>query len=467
MTGATVPVMRRLAPVGVMAAVWGLFVVYSWPGFMSYDSVKQLVQARSGELGNWHPPLMAWLWSVMDSIVAGPALMLVLQTGLFVSGLYAVLRRYAAPMRAAVVAAIVFLFPPVFAPMSVIWKDSLMAAVLLCAVAGVASARRAPQVLGWIGLVMAAALRHNAPVVIVPITAMIVPFAPSWPTWRRRALGAGLGVAASIAGVVVSARLTRVDEHPFANMIAMPDVAAVIAAGPMTDADARALLGDVKLAVAEDVQGRLRALHAEDTDWQPLSVGEARVFEMATSDAQASALVRAWLRAIVEHPGAFLAHRWHLWLKVLGWTDRRPIPYVTPVSENRDVIAVAGEARSYSGFQRAVGRLLLRFSRNIVFWPMLYFVLGIGLLVLLWRDPLQRGLLLGALGYEVALFFASPGGQEHRYSHWMITCVVIAAAVRLLDVARGRSRRGPEAAPADARDRARTDVRDGSPRASC
>jgi len=370
-------------------------------------------------------------------------------------------------MRAAVVAAIVFLFPPVFAPMSVIWKDSLMAAVLLCAVAGVASARRAPQVLGWIGLVMAAALRHNAPVVIVPITAMIVPFAPSWPTWRRRALGAGLGVAASIAGVVVSARLTRVDEHPFANMIAMPDVAAVIAAGPMTDADARALLGDVKLAVAEDVQGRLRALHAEDTDWQPLSVGEARVFEMATSDAQASALVRAWLRAIVEHPGAFLAHRWHLWLKVLGWTDRRPIPYVTPVSENRDVIAVAGEARSYSGFQRAVGRLLLRFSRNIVFWPMLYFVLGIGLLVILWRDPLQRGLLLGALGYEVALFFASPGGQEHRYSHWMITCVVIAAAVRLLDVARGRSRRGPEAAPADARDRARTDVRDGSPRASC
>jgi len=65
-------------------------------------------------------------------------------------------------------------------------------------------------------------------------------------------------------------------------------------------------------------------LHAEDTDWQPLSVGEQRVFDLATNDAQASALVRAWRRAIVEHPRAYLAHRLHLWLKVLGWTDRRP-----------------------------------------------------------------------------------------------------------------------------------------------
>jgi hypothetical protein len=441
-------VLRRLAPIALLVAVWGLFVAYSWPGFMSYDSVKQLVQARSGELGNWHPPLMAWLWSVLDSIVAGPALMLILQTGLFMIGLFAVIRRYAAPMRAAVVSAAVFLFPPVFAPLSVIWKDSLMAAVLVCAVAGLASQARLARVLGWLGLVAVAALRHNAPILIVPIAAMLVPLPERGPTWRRRALGAGVGVAVSIAGLLVSRGLTRVDEHPFANMIAMPDVAAVIATSEaMPDAEVRALLGDVPLAVARDVQARLRAIDADDTDWQPLSVGEQHVFELVTTDAQAAAMTSAWRRAIAEHPGRYLAHRMVLLGKVLGWTHRRPIPYVTPLSENRDVIAVAGEVRSYSGFQRAVGRVLLRLSRNIMFWPMLYVVLGIGLLVILWRDPLQRGLLLGALGYELALFFASPGGQEHRYSHWMITCVVIAAAVRLLGVARGgqADRSGPPA----------------------
>ena len=244
---------------------------------------------------------------------------------------------------------------------------------------------------------------------------------------------------ASIAGLGLSRALTRVDEHPFANMIAMPDVAAVIATSDrMTDAEARELLGEVKLAVADDIQGRLRALQAEDTDWQPLSVGVGHVFELVTSDEQAAAMMAAWRRAIAAHPGAYLAHRMLLLSKVLGWTARRPIPYVTPLSENRDTIGVAGEVRSYSGFQRAVGRFLGKISRSIVFWPTLYFVLGVGLLGILWRDGLQRGLLMGALGYELALFFASPGGQEHRYSHWMITCVVIAAVVRLLGVARRR-----------------------------
>jgi hypothetical protein len=431
-------VVRRLAPIALLAAVWGVFVAYSWPGFMSYDSMRQLVQARSGELGNWHPPLMAWVWSMLDSIVAGPALMLILQTGLFMIGLFAVLRRYAAPMRAAVVSAAVFLFPPVFAPMSVIWKDSLMAAVLLCAVAGLTSPARLARILGWLALIAVAALRHNAPLLIVPIAAMLVPLPEGGSTWRRRALGAGLGVAVSIAGLLASRALTRVDEHPFANMIAMPDVAAVIATSEaMTDAEVGTLLGDVQLAVTRDVQARLRALQADDTDWQPLSVGEQHVFELITTDAQAAAMSSAWRRAIAEHPGRYLAHRLVLLGKVLGWTHRRPIPYVTPLSESREVIAVAGEVRSYSAFQRAVGRLLLRISRSIVFWPTLYFVLGIGLLVILWRDPLQRGLLIGALGYELALFFASPGGQEHRYSHWMITCAVIAAVVRLLGAARG------------------------------
>src|SRR5262249_33087256 len=232
-----------------------------------------------------------------------PALMLILQTGLFVIGLHAVIRRYAPPMRAAVTTAIVFLFPPVFAPLSVIWKDSLMAAVLLCAVAGLASARRRWQLTGWLLMIAVASLRHIAPILIIPIAMLLVPYAEGWPIWRRRALGAGLGIAASIAGVVVSGLLTRVDEHPFANMIAMPDVAAVIATSDaMSDAEVRELLGDVHLAVTDDVQARLRALGADDTDWFPLARDEHHVFELATTDGQAAAMMEAWRRAVPHHP---------------------------------------------------------------------------------------------------------------------------------------------------------------------
>ena len=31
------------------------------PGYLSYDSVSQLGDARSGFYNSWHPPVMAWL----------------------------------------------------------------------------------------------------------------------------------------------------------------------------------------------------------------------------------------------------------------------------------------------------------------------------------------------------------------------------------------------------------------------
>jgi hypothetical protein len=205
----------------------------------------------------------------------------------------------------------------------------------------------------------------------------------------------------------------------------------------------RALVDGVPLVGAPGIQARLRALGAEDGDYVTLALGDQRVFDLVTTDAQSSAIVHAWRRAIAEHPRTYLAHRAQLLLNVLGFTRTRSLPYVTPLSENRRVVGYAGEARSYSSAQRAVARVLRRISRNIIFWPMLYVVLGIGLLVILWRDPVQRGLLIGALGYELALFFLSPGGQEYRYSHWMITCVVIATTVRCLGVVRA-----PRAGPA-------------------
>lgn len=435
---------ERCAPAAILAAVWGLFIAYAWPGFMTWDSVNQLLQARSGNYGNWHPPIMARLWSVLDSIVAGPALMLVVQTSLFMIGLNAVLGRYAGRMRAAVVTAIVFLFPPVFAPLSAIWKDSLMAALLLCAVAGLTSTSRIPRLLGWIALLGGAALRHNAPILIVPITTMIVPYAVGWPIWRRRVLGAGLGMVVSITGMLMSLRLTRVDEHPFANMIAMPDLATVIAtAGPMSDARVHELVDDVHLVVDTDIQAKLRSLDAPHADYLTLGLGDQRVFDLVTTEIQSSAMVRAWRRAVIEHPGTYLAHRARRLLDALGFTETRSIPYILPQGENAYLLAYVGEVRSYSRFQRTVARWLAKISRSIVFWPALYVVLGIGLLVILWRDPLQRGLLIGALGYELALFFLSPGGAEYRYSHWMITCVVIATTVRFLGVMRAE-RSGPD-----------------------
>src|SRR5436190_2041437 len=75
-----------IKPRHILGVGWLLVLLYAFPGFMSTDSIDQLTQARTGVYTDWHPPLMALVWKLLDGIVSGPVLMLVLQTGLFLFG---------------------------------------------------------------------------------------------------------------------------------------------------------------------------------------------------------------------------------------------------------------------------------------------------------------------------------------------------------------------------------------------
>ncbi|MVT38200.1 hypothetical protein GO497_17930 [Acidovorax citrulli] len=54
-----------------------------YPGFMSYDSWKQLYDAKNRHIGDAHPPIMSMIWRGLDAVYPGPALMLILQVALF------------------------------------------------------------------------------------------------------------------------------------------------------------------------------------------------------------------------------------------------------------------------------------------------------------------------------------------------------------------------------------------------
>ena len=49
--------------------VAAFIVLLFYPGIMSNDSIASLRQARSFEFNDWHPPVMALIWSVLDRIV--------------------------------------------------------------------------------------------------------------------------------------------------------------------------------------------------------------------------------------------------------------------------------------------------------------------------------------------------------------------------------------------------------------
>ena len=125
-------------------------------------------------------------------------------------------------------------------------------------------------------------------------------------------------------------------------------------------------------------------------------------------------------------------------------------PFFTARDEDAHYLHLVDEKRDYARYQLAIAHGLQAISGWILFWPFLYVILGAGLLVIRWRDRLVRALLLSAFCYEAALLIVAPGGHEWRYSHWLATCVVIAAAIRLLDLPDRNGRLTPPAAAPDA-----------------
>src|SRR5262245_62700613 len=121
-----------LPPCATVAIGWLLISLYCYPGFLTFDSFEQLSQARHFRpVSDWHPPLMSIIWRWLDKIVAGPYLMVLLQSGLLLGGLYALFARMMRPWLAVAVTLFVFLWPPVITSQAVVWKDPLMAGFLV------------------------------------------------------------------------------------------------------------------------------------------------------------------------------------------------------------------------------------------------------------------------------------------------------------------------------------------------
>jgi len=129
---------------------------------MTLDSCEQLAEARDGFFTDAHPPMMAAIWRVLDAIMSGAFLMLVLQATTLLAGLYLVLRRALSPRAAAIATVVVMLYPPIVNPMAFIWKDSLMAGLVMLGAGLVMSPSRAARLTALGLFCIATAVKYNA-----------------------------------------------------------------------------------------------------------------------------------------------------------------------------------------------------------------------------------------------------------------------------------------------------------------
>ncbi len=424
----------RLTPRQILAVGFVAFLLYAFPGYMSTDSVVQLHEARTGILSDAHPPIMAKEWGLLDSIVAGPLLMIVLQASLFLAGVYGILRRVLDPKPAAWTASAILVFPPVLTVMAVVWKDAQMAAYLLAGTAAMIQPRLRTRLLGLGLYVVACALRHNAFAAVVPLVFFLFEWKPGIRWWKRVvilvvATGLTLGLT---YGVTRALTVNHVKLTPV-----LTDIGGMIAVGkPRSDAELEELLRGTPLAVHENIQGRAHLLFIMRGQWR-FAGGADRLFDLPTKDEQWRALWRAWKQLVSDEPSAYLASHWDRFNEMI--VSPRATVWNLFVEIHETQPAYIHHDAGYSWIQ---GALADAFNWMVdytpLFEPWIYLVIALALLALACRDRLTAGLYISGLLYEASYF---PVGidPDYRYSHWAITSVVIATVILFVQRKRART----------------------------
>lgn len=428
---------RGASPHAILAIGFGLFLVYAFPGYMSSDSVNQIIEARTAVFSNAHPPIMAAEWRVLEVFVSGPILMLLLQGGLFLAGLYALLCHCLVPRRAAAAAVALLLFPPILTTMAVIWKDSQMATYLVAGIAALLSSRRWCRVAGLVLMSAACAFRYNGAAAVLPLVGLLFAWRPGQRWWMRYPIAAAAFVAAVAVAFGVNRMLTV---QPRFLSPAFTDIVGVLYyEDHRSDEDLREVLRGTPLRVTTGIHERARSLYWARTSWQ-VTRGDDRLFDDPTTPEQVAALSRAWKELVLGDPYAYLTHRRGVFEELLGLSDA-PLwgPVYAAFVESADqatwIDHNAVPSRLQSMVSRELGDLA---SSTPLFRPYMYAAIALALLLLCCRDRLTFALLTSGILYELG-YFPTVSTPDVRYSHWMITCTCTAAL--LLFVQRYRTGR--------------------------
>lgn len=436
-------------PFRILALAWIAAIVYAYPGYLTADSTSALAQARGATLIDWHPPMTSILWRGCEYVVSGPLLMLLLQTGCLLFGVYGIARARLEPTPAAVVAAGVLLFPPVLAPMAVIWKDSQMAGFLAAGAALALTGRPKLLVAAAVALFLALSMRHNAAPAAVPIIVVAVRTVPALRTHGWRWCGAALGATVVLVALAtgVNQALTEEKTHPWHRSLAVHDIAGTIRQeGPMTDAEVRDLLTGITVVPASDLQAHARALHNHNAWWH-VTHGDERLIEPPFDAASRAAIGRAWRRAAFEHTGAWLRHRLRMWRLTMGLggaTIYQPVVHDYGMAEGEGTGVRKEVVVDYrrSGVQEVIGDMLDWLAETPVFAPWLYMFLAIGLVVYTRARGVVTVLAASGLGHCAGLFIAVPS-LDFRYSHWTIASAVAAGLLAAFEARKVRGRSVP------------------------
>ncbi len=448
-TGPRPPAPTSLAWVTVAAV---LVVVFD-PGIMSNDSVQSLKQARAFSFTDWHPPIMAIVWSGLDRVIPGPAGMLLAQTVLYA---FAAARLCSSAFPALsercnrwpVVVAF-SLFPPAMSIVGMIWKDVWMSGFLMLALSylfSMANAATRPQAriqaTILVGCCLAATLfRHNALAATAGLLAgAAYHLLAGTNLIRRLAIACAGGIGAAVLLAVLAAGFNRVVAEPaqITTALRLYDIGGIIANAP-DPAEAAALVLSSPAELTADAPRFLDNVLKNYTPASASPLVSARN-ETAPFSVQiyrshdADGVARTWKTMILKYPGAYARHRLRVTGCLLQLCERRAWVQHTYFLNER--YAFDDSVKPHT-VQWAARKIWLNPALALLYMPAFWFVLTLagGGLGLLRSRPFPLFFMgASAVGLLASLVLTSPV-ESFRYVHWIVmlgwTMVFLAAEHRL------------------------------------
>jgi hypothetical protein len=433
-----------MKPRTILVLGWLVFLMYAYPGFMSYDSVLQLGQARSGVYGGGHPPIMGALWAAVDYVIPGPFGMLVLQSTCFLAGVYLWLRQALPERTAAIAACVVLCFPPIAAVLAVIWKDSQMTAFIALGSALLLSPRLAVRFGGLALLAVGTAMRYNALAVTLPLVVLLFEWSPSHRWFVRYPLALAAWVAITVAASSANSSLEASAAgkvHMWNESIALCDLTGTLRYAPdIPDSELAGL--PVKITSGIQAATRRDFPTTDLTEHEVLTFGTGtyapalwntthHVFRPAESEQERDAVTSAWRRIVLGHPVAFLEYRAHMFRELVHFGDS-DIPSGAYVWFT-DVLDLSGSARATghtatpSRAQRHLFDAMSWLGTSFLFRPWIYLAILLALAPLWLRRRDLAALGLSGLANEAVLFLIAPT-VDYRYSIWLVVVTAVTVA---------------------------------------
>ena len=411
------------------------------PGFMSPDSFEQYRQSYTHQYNDWHPPVMAFVWSLLNHIYQGPQLMLALQLAMLWTACYFFAITINSIFWRIAVLLLFGVSPFLQNFAGYIVKDTQMALSWLLVIAMLFNVIVKKQrlsfgitIIAFLLLIYGALLRPNALPAFLPILVLFV-----WAVFAKHKVAVRVSIV--VASVLITTILQRglpemldAEKQYAENKLYLHDLTGIYTVTGK-NVFPPVLFKTNKLDTAY-LRDKYHPATFDDIWWN----SDNKILLPDTNKTVSKDIKHAWWSAIKQHPDVYINNRWEGFLYYLRIKKRSDFYCNYYMYMYPDPNEYGYTPRSNHFFYNFYHKMMVAqkdmFYMKAWFWMMLNLVMIV--FIPLFRDQKLRiyysCIMLSGLFYKLPDIFVFQVDTDYRYFYW--NTIVCCIGILLLSIRR-------------------------------